>query len=72
MGGGPRPGDAISFHPGVHGSDPLYGHVAIVEEVKPDGSIVISQSGTGWMAVVVETISKQKLDAMGSGVDFIH
>lgn len=72
MGGGPRPGDAISFHPGVHGSDPFYGHVAIVEEVKPDGSIVISQSGTGWMAVVIETISKQQLDAMGSGVDFIH
>ena len=72
MGGGPRAGDAISFHPGVHGSDPFYGHVAIVEEVKPDGSIVISQSGTGWMAVVIETISKQQLDAMGSGIDFIH
>ncbi len=72
MGGGPRAGDAISFHPGVHGSDPFYGHVAIVEEVKSDGSIVISQSGTGWMAVVIETISKQQLDAMGSGIDFIH
>lgn len=72
MGGGPQPGDAISFHPGVHGSDGTYGHVAIIEEVKPDGSIVISQSGTGWMAVVIETISKQQLDAMGSGIDFIH
>ncbi|WEV47635.1 CHAP domain-containing protein [Bifidobacterium sp. ESL0690] len=72
VGGGPRPGDAISFRPGVHGSSPAYGHVAIVEQVNDDGSIIISQSGTGWMTVVIETISAQQLQAMGDGVVFIH
>ncbi len=72
VGGGPRPGDAISFRPGVHGSSPAYGHVAIVEQVNDDGSIIISQSGTGWMAVVIETITAQQLQAMGDGVVFIH
>jgi surface antigen len=67
-----RPGDAITFHPGVHGSSPVYGHVAIVEQVNDDGSILISQSGTGWMAVVTETISKPALSAMGNGIAFIH
>lgn len=72
VGEGPRPGDAISFRPGVHGSSPAYGHVAIVEQVNDDGSIIISQSGTGWMAVVIETITVQQLQAMGDGVIFIH
>lgn len=72
VGGGPRPGDAISFRPGVHGSSPAYGHVAIVEQVNDDGSIIISQSGTGWMAVVIETITAQQLKAMGDGAVFIH
>lgn len=72
VGGGPRPGDAISFRPGVHGSSPAYGHVAIVEQVNDDGSIIISQSGTGWMAVVIETITAQQLQDMGDGVVFIH
>lgn len=68
----PRAGDAIVFHPGVHGSSPVYGHVAIVEQVHDDGSILISQSGTGWMAVVTETLSKPALSAMGNGIAFIH
>ena len=68
----PKPGDVICFEPGVHGSSGYYGHVAVVEQVNSDGSILISQSGTGWMAVVTETISAADLKAMGSGVSFIH
>ena len=49
-----------------------YGHVAVVEQVNSDGSILISQSGTGWMAVVTETISAADLKAMGGGISFIH
>ncbi|KFI46813.1 CHAP domain-containing protein [Bifidobacterium bohemicum] len=68
----PRPGDVMCFEAGVHGTDPVYGRVAVVEEVEDDGSIIISQSGTGWMAVVIETISPQQLKAMGDGISFIH
>jgi surface antigen len=71
-GGAVRVGDVMVFELGVHGSSAVYGHVAVVEEVRADGSVVISQSGTGWMAVVVETISSAQLAAMGSGISFIH
>ena len=46
----PKVGYAVSFSPGQAGADPVYGHVAIVEEVREDGSILISESnalGTG-------------------------
>ena len=56
----------------MHGSSGYYGHVAVVEQVNSDGSILISQSGKGWMAVVTETISASDLKAMGGGVSFIH
>ncbi|MTB69267.1 CHAP domain-containing protein [Streptococcus uberis] len=39
-----KPGYAISFSPGQAGADRTYGHVAIVEDVKEDGSILISES----------------------------
>ncbi|WP_137655956.1 lytic transglycosylase domain-containing protein [Bifidobacterium moukalabense] len=68
----PQAGDVICFEPGVHGSDPSYGHVAVVETVNADGSILISQSGRGWMSVVTETITAQSLAAMGNGISFIH
>ena len=72
VGRNPKPGDVIVFEPGVHGSSAAYGHVAVVEQVNSDGSILISQSGTGWMAVVTETISAADLKAMGNGISFIH
>lgn len=72
VGRSPKPGDVICFEGGVHGSSVAYGHVAVVEQVNSDGSILISQSGTGWMAVVTETISASDLKAMGGGVSFIH
>ncbi|MEY8700177.1 CHAP domain-containing protein [Streptococcus ferus] len=40
----PAVGYAVSFSPGQAGADGKYGHVAIVEEVKEDGSILISES----------------------------
>ena len=72
VGRSPKPGDVICFEGGVHGSSVAYGHVAVVEQVNSDGSILISQSGTGWMAVVTETISAADLKAMGNGISFIH
>ncbi len=39
-----KEGYAISFAPGQAGADPDYGHVAIVEQVKKDGSILISEA----------------------------
>lgn len=56
----------------VLGADGYYGHVAVVEQVNSDGSILISQSGTGWMAVVTQTISAAQLKANAGGVSFIH
>lgn len=49
----PQLHSAMSFSPGqiVGGqwqADPTYGHVAFVEAIHPDGSILISQSGTGF------------------------
>lgn len=48
---------AVSFSPGqiVGGqwqADPIYGHVAFVESIHPDGSILISQSGLGFSEVI--------------------
>ncbi|MDU2913060.1 MAG: N-acetylmuramoyl-L-alanine amidase, partial [Staphylococcus warneri] len=47
---------AVSFSGGqtVGGqwnADPVYGHVAFVEEIHSDGSVLISQSGTGFSTV---------------------
>ncbi len=38
-------GDIMVFRAGQAGSDPVYGHVAIVEKINPDGSIETSESG---------------------------
>lgn len=38
-------GDIMVFAAGQSGSDPVYGHVAIVEKINPDGSIVTSEMG---------------------------
>jgi len=39
----PKVGTAISFPPGTFGSDPVYGHVAFVEVVNTDGTLLISE-----------------------------
>ena len=38
-------GDIMVFAAGQAGSDAYYGHVAIVEQINPDGSIVTSECG---------------------------
>lgn len=40
----PTAGSALSFSPGQAGADKTYGHVAFVEQVRSDGSILISES----------------------------
>ncbi|EKF51501.1 CHAP domain-containing protein [Lactococcus garvieae] len=40
----PRARTAVSFSPGQAGADRTYGHVAFVEQVRSDGSILISES----------------------------
>lgn len=40
----PQVGDIMVFAPGQAGSDPVYGHVAIVEAIQ-DGKVVTSESG---------------------------
>ena len=48
----PEIGDALSFAPGQAGSIDFYGHVAFVEDVRPDGSILISESNFSGLGVV--------------------
>lgn len=45
-------GYAVSFSPGQAGADPSYGHVAIVEEVKKDGSVLISESNCLGLGII--------------------
>ncbi|MBM6699796.1 CHAP domain-containing protein [Bifidobacterium pullorum subsp. saeculare] len=41
-------GDIIVFQPGQEGSSAVYGHVAIVEAINPDGSITTSECGASY------------------------
>lgn len=41
----PHVGAAVSFLPGQVGSSPVYGHVAVVERVNANGTILISECG---------------------------
>ena len=69
----PRPGDAVSFARGVLGADRTYGHVAVVESVRADGSILISEANAKGLGVVsTREISAAQLASAGSGVQFIH
>ncbi|MGX7174438.1 CHAP domain-containing protein [Enterococcus ratti] len=64
--GKPQVGWAASFRGGLAGSTPPYGHVAVVEYVNPDGSMLISEtnvvspgSGTrSWRVINKETVSQ--------------
>lgn len=44
----PQLHSAVSFKAGQDEADTTYGHVAFVEKIRSDGSILISQSGTGY------------------------
>lgn len=43
----------VSFKAGQFGFSPQYGHVAFVEAVNPDGSILVSESGLGYNSLYV-------------------
>lgn len=69
--GKPEVGWAASFYGGLAGSTPPYGHIAVVEYVNEDGSILVSEtnvvspgSGTrSWRVINSETVKQ---------VDFIQ
>lgn len=48
----PGVGDVVVFAPGQEGADGYYGHVAIVEHVNDDGSILISESNVRGLGVI--------------------
>lgn len=48
----PKVGYAVSFSPNQAGADSTYGHVAIVEVVNEDGSILISESNVLGLGIV--------------------
>ena len=48
----PTEHSALSFSPGQAGADPTYGHIAFVEQVKSDGSILISESNAKGLGVI--------------------
>ena len=68
----PRLGAAISFAPGVLGSDGYYGHVAIVEQISQDGGIVISESGATMPAPALRSLSAAQLQANAAGITYIY
>ncbi|EHI70713.1 CHAP domain-containing protein [Streptococcus ictaluri] len=61
----PKVGYAISFAPGQAGADATYGHVSIVEEVRKDGSILISESNCiGLGKVSYRTFTPQQAEQL--------
>ncbi|WP_404997455.1 glucosaminidase domain-containing protein [Enterococcus faecalis] len=61
----PKAGMAASFPAGVLGSDPTYGHVAFVEKVFKDGSILISEMNVKGLNVVsTRTISAKDISLL--------
>ena len=68
----PEPGDVMVFQRSILAASPVYGHVAVVEEVRADGGIVISESSASSARVTLRTISRQQLETAIGGIDFIH
>lgn len=56
----PKKHTAVSFVQGLAGSDPTYGHVAFCEEVRSDGSILISEMNV--FGVPAMTVSYRVID----------
>lgn len=69
-GGGIQLGDVASFAKGYLGASADYGHVAIVEEIKDDGSIVISESGGGLPYAWLRTLTREQ--ANNPSITYIH
>ncbi|MDO4913521.1 MAG: CHAP domain-containing protein [Bifidobacteriaceae bacterium] len=62
-------GDIISFAAGQADSDTTYGHVAIVEKINADGSIVTSESGASFNG---KTFSRTFTAAQAAQFSYIH
>ena len=63
----PQVGDAVSFSPGIAGSSSLYGHVAQVEVVNPDGTFLVSEMNTLGLYSMGYRLFKP-----GAGMTFVH
>ncbi|GAB2022955.1 phage tail tip lysozyme [Pseudolactococcus yaeyamensis] len=61
-GGTPKAGYAASFPPGLAGSDSTYGHIAVVEYVNDDGSILISETNVKGAQRTWRVLSKSIAD----------
>ncbi|KFI45698.1 CHAP domain-containing protein [Bifidobacterium bohemicum] len=62
-------GDILVFAPGQNGAHPEYGHVAIIEKINPDGSIVTSECGDVCHG---KTYSKTYTAAQAAEHEIIH
>lgn len=60
----PKRHTAVSFKPGQAGADATYGHVAFVEDVRDDGSIVVSESNVKGLGVISHRIISSEDAAM--------
>lgn len=72
--GKPQVGWAVSFTGGLAGSDPQYGHIAVVEYVNEDGSFLVSEtnvvspsSGTRSWRVINKATANQAYFIQGKG-----
>ncbi|GEA94368.1 hypothetical protein WVI01_02910 [Weissella viridescens] len=63
--GTPQVGSIAVFGAGVGGADSVYGHVAMVDAVNPEGTITISEGNYAGMAYHTRTIS-------AAGLQFIN
>ncbi|WP_314688362.1 CHAP domain-containing protein [uncultured Bifidobacterium sp.] len=62
-------GDIMVFAAGQDGASAVYGHVAIVEKINADGSIVTSESGESYHG---KTFSRTFTAAQASAFRYIH
>ena len=62
-------GDIIVFQRGQYGSSPVYGHVAIVEHINADGSIVTSECGA---SLAGRPVSRTFSRADAATLQYIH
>lgn len=63
----PHVGAAMVFQAGQAGSDRTYGHVAIVERVNADGSVLISECGA-----VYQGVAHSRIIRNASAYQYVH
>ncbi|PST48900.1 CHAP domain-containing protein [Bifidobacterium callitrichos] len=65
----PRQGDVMVFRAGQDGSSPVYGHVAIVENVNEDGSVDTSECGAAYAG---KPFTRHFTASQAADHEFIH